>query len=303
MNKSRGCDFSGKKADLEWHEKKCDHRLITCPDIGCSESVELNFMMTHLKMSRGGRVVKDLTMRSGCADTFTFVEPEPKTGEYMYIQQPFNGILLKYMSTNFILNLNKDGDTHYAWLTHIGDSVLTAKFKVKMTLGKNQPTTMSHCGKVFPITTGMKEVMQDTSGLLVIGQEPFKSLFTEENGRLNYRIFVEFLHPVIKEEREQLETNVDETSLPNQLTYDYENHLIMHRDEVVKMPCKVCGNEIPISDFKQHVKGHVPKSASIATAGGEKEKGVTEKSSASKATAENGVTEKSSTSGDTQQTE
>ena len=278
MNKSRGCDFSGKKADLEWHKKKCDHRLIPCPDIGCPESVELNFMMTHLKMSRGGRVVRDLTMRSGCADTFTFVEPE------LTIQPPFNGVLLKYLSTTFILNLHRDGDIHYAWITHIGDSVLTTKFKVKMTLGKNQPTTMSHYGKVFPITTGMKEVMQDTSGVLVIGKEPFKRLFTEENGRLTFRIFVEFLHPVIKEEGEQPEANVDETSLPNQLTYDYENELIMHGDEVVKMPCKVCRNEIPISDFKQHVKGHGPNSAS-------------------KATSENGATDKSSTSGDTLQPE
>ena len=64
-NKGRGCDFSSKMAEWKKHKDKCEYRLVPCPDIGCPDEVQFNFMLTHLKMSGGGRVVKELNMLSG----------------------------------------------------------------------------------------------------------------------------------------------------------------------------------------------------------------------------------------------
>ena len=64
-NKGKGCDFSAKSTELGNHKDKCEHRLVPCPDIGCPNEVQFNFLLTHLKMSRGGRVVQELNMLSG----------------------------------------------------------------------------------------------------------------------------------------------------------------------------------------------------------------------------------------------
>ena len=64
-NKGKGCDFSAKSTELGNHKDKCEHRLVPCPDIGCPNEVQFNFMLTHLKMSGGGRVVQELNMLSG----------------------------------------------------------------------------------------------------------------------------------------------------------------------------------------------------------------------------------------------
>ena len=64
-NKGTGCDFSGKRTELEKHKGKCEHHLVPCPDIGCPDEVQFKFMLTHLKMSGGGRVVQELNMLSG----------------------------------------------------------------------------------------------------------------------------------------------------------------------------------------------------------------------------------------------
>ena len=64
-NKGKGCDFSAKSTELGNHKGKCEHRLVPCPDIGCPNEVQFNFLLTHLKMSGGGRVVQELNMLSG----------------------------------------------------------------------------------------------------------------------------------------------------------------------------------------------------------------------------------------------
>lgn len=64
-NKGKGCDFSAKSTELGNHKDKCEHRLVPCPDIGCPNEVQFNFLLTHLKMSGGGRVVQELNMLSG----------------------------------------------------------------------------------------------------------------------------------------------------------------------------------------------------------------------------------------------
>ena len=108
---------------------------------------------------------------------------------------------------------------------------LAENYTVEMTMGKNWPTKISHRGKVFPIDASRRDILEQTSGVLVFGkvgngQGLFRQIeqnyllihehtfqfkmyvnFREENGRVPLKIFVEFLRPVIKEEREREDTN------------------------------------------------------------------------------------------------
>ena len=209
--------------------------------------VQFKLILSHLKESGNGRNVQELTKCSGCADTFTFVDVD------------LNTKLFTYLGSHFLMNIKKTVSGHYyAWITHIGESELAKDFTVEMTLGKDWPTRMHHRGKVFPISASWEDIRNETNGVLIFATVPNGQGFFGDDGDGNtiFEIFVEFLLPVKKDERDKAEADNTTTSLIKQLTYDFENEMIMYGDEVVKMTCELCNYEIPISEFKQHVKRH-----------------------------------------------
>ena len=47
---------------------------------------------------------------------------------------------------------------------------LAENYTVEMTMGKNWPTKISHRGKVFPIDASRRDILEQTSGVLVFGK-------------------------------------------------------------------------------------------------------------------------------------
>ena len=202
--------------------------------------------MTHLQESE--TVENELAMGSGCADTFTF-----------FVDEEFNVKLFTYLGSHFIMNTRKTVSGHYyAWITHIGESELAKDFTVEMTLGKDGPTRIHHRGKVFPISASWEDIRNETNGVLIFANVPNGPGFFMDDGddNITFEIFVEFLRPIKKDERDKDEADNKTTSFIKRLTYDFENEQIMYGDEVVKLLCEFCSFEIPLSDFKQHVKTH-----------------------------------------------
>ena len=136
-------------------------------------------------------------MRSGRAGSFVFYE------ELFFVKMIR---IFKYLGNHFILNFRKSAGLIHAWITVLGDPELAEAFTVQITVGRSLPTKISHRGQVFAIDT-KKNIMNETNGVLVFGaggnnQALLKEEVSTEGSKRKYvSIFVEFLRPIIKEEK------------------------------------------------------------------------------------------------------
>ena len=53
------CDFSSSNKDLVPHERRCEHRLVPCPDGGCGQAVPLRGLLDHWR-DAGGEAIREL---------------------------------------------------------------------------------------------------------------------------------------------------------------------------------------------------------------------------------------------------
>ena len=121
------------------------------------------------------------------------------------------GTIFRYLGNHFVLNFNKVADTHYVWISVIGDAELADDFFVKMTLGKGQMIKITQRSKVFPISIRWEDIFKESDGVLAFGKvgNGQDAFFREEGGRTIFSIFVEFLKPVIKEEEKGMEYDIE----------------------------------------------------------------------------------------------
>ena len=174
-----------------------------------------NLILNHLKSNRGKRVVQELDMRSGRATNINFNIPVSFRAANSIVIP--GSMFRNPHGSHFILNFRKTADIHYTWITVIGDTELAKDFTVKMTMGKGQPTRISHRGKVFPISAKFEDIIKDTDGVLMFGEvgNMKEWFFRDENGKTSFSIFVEFLRSAIKEEKGMTNTTVtDEDGEP-----------------------------------------------------------------------------------------
>ena len=131
MNQGRGCNFTARRTEVGLHEKVCVHRLVPCPDSkfgsGCPRMVEFKNLLDHLiELRRGVNPyfeIKELTLRSGRAGTFSFdSRAEYWTNNSICVR----GKIFKYLGSHFILNFNKFEGIHYAWVSVIGGPGITS---------------------------------------------------------------------------------------------------------------------------------------------------------------------------------
>ena len=207
-NRIRGCDFLAKRTEFGTHEDRCEHRIVLCPDIGCNTMVPFNLVLNHLKWSRGKREVQELDMRSGRAAKINFNVPVSFCAANSIVIP--GSMFQNPHGCHFTLNFQKTAGIHYAWITVIGDAELAKDFTVKMTMGKGQPTRISHRGMVFPISAKFEDIIKDKDGVLMFGEVGNRKdeFFRDENGKTSLSIFVKFLRSAVKEEKGMKTTTV-----------------------------------------------------------------------------------------------
>ena len=42
------CKLSAPKKEITTHEKKCEHRVVPCPDLGCHQQVPFHCLLDHM---------------------------------------------------------------------------------------------------------------------------------------------------------------------------------------------------------------------------------------------------------------
>ena len=168
--KHPNCEFSASKNDTIMHEKKCEYRMVPCPDNCCKQRQQwpLCGLLEHMRngkeihqMGEKGYKRKFKTKIGGGSHGW-------RCCFFNYKNQPFAAKTLKV-----------DG-IYYTYMYILGDLEEAKKFKVTISIGEGRPSGLVHTGQIFPIDAKKEDIIKEESGVLSFSPIGMGATFFED---------------------------------------------------------------------------------------------------------------------------
>ena len=156
-----GCEFTAGKDDTILHEKRCEHRLVPCPDRCCKQQFAFRNVLDHMMY---GKEEHHISIVNDGAHRWSLRERHQSSN----INWPCK--IFKYQERLFIATGSKVEGTYYLYLKVVGDLSEANQFKVAISVGKGRQTGLIHVGRVFPIDAKQEDIIEEESGVLSFSQ-------------------------------------------------------------------------------------------------------------------------------------
>ena len=164
-----GCEFKGRKNNLKQHELRCNFRNVPCPNFTlshrkkCKGVIPLNELLNHLAQTKGGK----LHASKLNTEEKKFIIWKDWDTDSVYDPDVYN-----IDGNYFILNTMIRDGLFYAWVQVAADIDISNNYKVVMRISKyNYGTTLTECGKVFPIEwTYASVLLKEGDGVMCFGK-------------------------------------------------------------------------------------------------------------------------------------
>ena len=182
--KHPNCEFSACKKEAIMHEKKCEHRMVPCPDRCCKQQWPYHRLLEHMKY---GKAEDHLRVWNDGVDklNITITKHQDKNFHWpcrVYI----------YQNKLFIASGSKVEGVYYFYLHIMGDLEEANRFKVAITIGSGRQSGIIHIGKVFPIDAKMEDVIKEKSGVLSFWQGGMGESLLEDVDETTKKIVMNF---------------------------------------------------------------------------------------------------------------
>ena len=184
--KHPNCEFKAPKRDLISHEKKCEKRLVWCPEGSGKKKVPFHALLDHMRYGR---------------ETPTSTNPLTRTMQLNMTRYNSNRDLswcctiAKFQNELFATTARRVNGLWYAYMYILGDSGEAKKFSVKITIGEGAQTQIIGTRKVFPIDTKVADILKERSGVLSFSPVGTADEFfydIESKGEMNKKIEITY---------------------------------------------------------------------------------------------------------------
>ena len=160
-NGAHGCGRRlASAAALARHETTCAHRRVPCPAAGCAEdTVRLAGLLAHLEGAHRAerRVNAGAVDGSGrYSEAASYVLPErPRSGAGWRLR------ISRFAGSSFVLHMRVDAALNYnLWVQLLGSGVEAGRYRSSIRVARNRRVHETSGGKVHPIDTPAREVME-----------------------------------------------------------------------------------------------------------------------------------------------
>ena len=168
------CNFLAKREALKSHEKKCQHRLVPCPE--CRRNVPFSGIMDHIKHGH----IDAMFIASRSHNKRGYRRYETIKVSTVFDRAWWSMNIVKYQGHRFIPQFVISKGIFHAWLYLLGDSEEAEKFNVFMYVGEGLSSVLAHHGKIFPIDTTTDIIFKEKSGVLSFSLKGMGSTFLED---------------------------------------------------------------------------------------------------------------------------
>ena len=153
------CKFSGSKNEAIRHEKKCEYRMVPCPEAFCccKKQWPLRDLLEHMKH---GHEITQID-HTGYKVRLTL-------SVILYKKQNlgWDCKVLNYQDQLFARATHKVDGIFYTYVYILGDHEEAKKFKVAISIGQGTQTGIIHTGQIFPIDAKKEDIIKEKSGVL-----------------------------------------------------------------------------------------------------------------------------------------
>ena len=191
----QNCEFSALENEITFHEKKCEYRMVPCPDDCCRKPgasrqslVPLHSLLEHIKFGKeehrfilipqkpsvaatDGLDISDIGLHGNIS---TKKEQLLLDGAWpcSALQREDHVFLVKYM---------KRDEVFYAYVYIVGDLEDAKKFQATMVLSNSTRSLQFHKEQVFPIDARIDDILNQDDGVLSfrVTDRYWTKLFTE----------------------------------------------------------------------------------------------------------------------------
>ena len=176
------CEFSAPKNEMVLHDKKCAHRVVTCPNGSrcCRNSLmPVRSLLSHLEGSDRvpSRITFNPTAEPYIRQSFLYTE------NWMSTDCDWDCKIIDYQDQVFLQkNLVKE-KTFYTFMYIFGDEEEAKKFSVTIFVKKGYRSIKIGGGRIYPIDERCMDVIKKQNGVLQVNIEG--ELGAEVNGSVS----------------------------------------------------------------------------------------------------------------------
>ena len=156
--KNANCEFMAPKRDLTSHEKRCEYRIVECPDTGCERLMPFLSLLGHIASRRL------ISSTNPHKQSYGMKRELVGFGANSGMGYPCN--IHKFQNKLFASTFCMVNGIWYAYMHILGDLDEAKKFSVTISVGQGSRAGIICYGQVFPVDAKKADILKDKNGVL-----------------------------------------------------------------------------------------------------------------------------------------